>query len=256
MENILIENGILKECLDKTILTLNVPATVTKIGKDAFKDCVNLTNIVLPETVTEIESSAFEGCISLEYLEIPKGVKTIKSGTFYGCKNLKCVEIPEGVTSIKEKAFYKCKKLKSVTIPNSTCTICANTFIKCNKKLQIHIRKKLLKNDNEKPAPLNTKEALSLEMEKDSVIKFIKENGYITKDDIHTIIYNSPAIKIIEYCREQPRSRADIQSHLGIKLTSRGFFSKYINPLINNGFIKMTIPNKPKSKYQKYMACK
>ena len=255
MENILIEKGILKECLDKTILALNVPTTVTKIGKGAFKDCINLTTLLLPETVTEIDSSAFEGCISLEYLEIPKNVKTIKACSFYGCKKLKCIEIPEGVTSINEKAFYKCKKLKSVTLPNSTCNISANAFGKCNKNLTIHIRKKLLNIDNEKTNPLDTKEALALELEKDRVIKCIEENGVITKDDIQTIIYSSPIIKIIEYCREQPRSRAEIQIHLGIKSTGRGFSSKYINPLIKHGFIKMTIPDKPKSVYQKYVTC-
>ena len=56
--------------------------------------------------------------------------------------------------------------------------------------------------------------------------------------------------RIIEFCNE-PRSLAEIMAYLGYKDRIK-FKTKFINPLINNG-LSMTLPDKPKSRYQKYV---
>lgn len=55
---------------------------------------------------------------------------------------------------------------------------------------------------------------------------------------------------IIDYCKE-PRSRKEIADFLGID-TVYYVMDKYINPLLQKGLLKMTYPDKPKSKKQKY----
>ena len=56
--------------------------------------------------------------------------------------------------------------------------------------------------------------------------------------------------KIIEFCNE-PKSREEILKFLGLK--DRKYFMKNIlQPLINNGSIGLTIPDKPRSPKQKY----
>ena len=59
---------------------------------------------------------------------------------------------------------------------------------------------------------------------------------------------------ILNFC-EEPRSREEIQKYRGIK--NRDYFRKEIlNPLIEQGLLKLTIPDKPKSPKQKYMSSK
>ena len=55
---------------------------------------------------------------------------------------------------------------------------------------------------------------------------------------------------IMEFCKV-PRSRHEIQEY--IKITDREYFRKKILiPLLEKGLLKMTQPNKPTSKNQKY----
>ncbi len=55
---------------------------------------------------------------------------------------------------------------------------------------------------------------------------------------------------IIEFCTT-PQSLSDIMLHLGLK-HRYNLKHRYIDPLIEGGFIEMTIPEKPNSKDQKY----
>ena len=56
--------------------------------------------------------------------------------------------------------------------------------------------------------------------------------------------------EILDYCRT-PRTREELADRFGFEAPSY-FIKTYIYPLIDAGMIKMTLPDKPKSKYQKY----
>ena len=56
--------------------------------------------------------------------------------------------------------------------------------------------------------------------------------------------------RIVRYCRE-PRTKAEKAEMIGIG-TPYYVMAKYIAPLIEEGVISMTIPEKPRSKNQKY----
>lgn len=57
--------------------------------------------------------------------------------------------------------------------------------------------------------------------------------------------------KLVAFCGV-PRSRADMMKFLG--MTSRKHFAEnYMEPLLDDGRIKMTIPEKPSSPKQKYV---
>ena len=64
------------------------------------------------------------------------------------------------------------------------------------------------------------------------------------------ILSEGEVLGIIEFCRT-PRSRNEIARYLGIK-TIYYMMSHYVNPLLETGQLKMTMPEKPKSKNQKY----
>lgn len=68
-----------------------------------------------------------------------------------------------------------------------------------------------------------------------------------TYDATHDEVYD----KIIAFCIE-PHSKSKITEHCGYRNT-KNFTKKYMHPLLNAGILKMTLPDKPKSKYQKYI---
>lgn len=55
---------------------------------------------------------------------------------------------------------------------------------------------------------------------------------------------------LLKYCKE-PRDRDEMMKFLGIKRRTT-FRSDYLNPLLDEGKIAMTIPDKPHSKNQKF----
>lgn len=56
---------------------------------------------------------------------------------------------------------------------------------------------------------------------------------------------------ILSFCSE-PRTRAQIQEHIGVS-SRKLFTTKFLTPLIESGQLKMTIPDKPTSRNQKYV---
>ena len=57
--------------------------------------------------------------------------------------------------------------------------------------------------------------------------------------------------KILAF-RLEPHSKSEIAEHCGYKSTKH-FTQKYLRPPLNDGVLKMTLPNKPKSKNQKHI---
>ncbi|MDR2616957.1 MAG: hypothetical protein LBC22_04025 [Endomicrobium sp.] len=57
--------------------------------------------------------------------------------------------------------------------------------------------------------------------------------------------------EVLLFCKV-PKTRREIQSH--IKMRNRDYFRKSIlNPLVKSGRLSLTMPDKPKSKNQKYV---
>lgn len=109
----------------------NIPESVEEIGKEAFYDCQNLTEINIPNGVEKIEESAFVGCSSLKKIDIPASVITIGDGAFAGCSTLKQVNIPDSVITIEGGAFWGCHKLTEIIIPSGVKVIGESAFTNC-----------------------------------------------------------------------------------------------------------------------------
>ena len=85
--------------------------TVTEIGPGCFRDCQELTTILLPDTVTVIGREAFAGCTGLRGLYLPDGTETIGPDAFAGCLAMESIYIPGTVTEVAEGAFDDCAAL-------------------------------------------------------------------------------------------------------------------------------------------------
>lgn len=103
---------------------LTIPDTVdgeivTALGPGCFRDCTELTTIILPDSLTTIESEAFGGCSKLRGLYIPQGVESIDENAFAGCVALEAICIPATVTSIADGTFDDCARLLYINYDGS-----------------------------------------------------------------------------------------------------------------------------------------
>ena len=57
---------------------------------------------------------------------------------------------------------------------------------------------------------------------------------------------------VLSFCKV-PRSREEIANYVGLKTTNHAM-QKYVWPLVQAGKLELTLPNKPKSRHQKFVA--
>lgn len=111
------------------------------VGIGGFKNCANLTSVVLPDTIESIMDYAFSGCNGLKSIYIPKSVYSISGYTFFGCENFTSITVDEdnahyssedGVLYNKNKTelveFPYGKNADNYQIPKSVTEICNGVF--------------------------------------------------------------------------------------------------------------------------------
>lgn len=98
---------------------------VTAVSGGAFKNCTNMTKVVLPESLGEIKEEAFAGCTGLTTITVPTWVWGIQSRAFAGCTGLTVVNIPENVSWMATDAFAECDLTKLVIMTKSEVAIAA-----------------------------------------------------------------------------------------------------------------------------------
>lgn len=89
---------------------------VTSIGYATFMNCKSLGTVTLPNTITKIEQSAFSDC-SLTSIKLPQSVTEIEKYAFFNSP-LTLLRIPFSVTSVSNDAFAMCKSLKQLQVPD------------------------------------------------------------------------------------------------------------------------------------------
>ncbi len=110
------------------------------IGIRAFDACTGLESIELPASVTNIGEEAFHWNERLTTVTIAENsqLHMIGKGAFSGCHDLSSFTIPSGVTTFKECTFYDCKAMTRIVIPHSITTLEGSVFLGCNSLTDIH----------------------------------------------------------------------------------------------------------------------
>lgn len=135
---------------------------VTVIEDYAFKDCVDITSVILPNSIVSVSSKAFDGCINLQYNEydnayylgnaanpylalikakskditscsIQTSTKLIASYAFESCVAITTLQIPDNIIGIGKRAFADCDRLISVTIGNGVTDLNKESFYSCDR---------------------------------------------------------------------------------------------------------------------------
>lgn len=153
LSNVIIGEGLTvipQYCFQDTtsLLSMNIPSTVTKIGAYAFRNSAidpvlpngllsiggesfgncGATSITIPDTVTKINSGAFRYCSKLGTVVI-KGNPMCDASVFLGCDSLVSADI-HNLTNISGQMFYNCTSLSSVNFGTGV-TIGSNAFSGC-----------------------------------------------------------------------------------------------------------------------------
>lgn len=101
--------------ISNTEYTINPMAKI--IADGVFRDCKTLISIEIPNSVTIIGSFAFYGCENLPYIIIPDSVTTIGRCAFAFCKSITSIVIPDTVISIGSDLIWACTNITSIIIP-------------------------------------------------------------------------------------------------------------------------------------------
>lgn len=115
----------------KTLTSITIPSSVTTIKEGAFTYS-GLERIEIPNTVTNIGRGALMRCRQLKEVRLPSNLTAIPEQLLYHCESLQHITIPESVTEIGYMALFGCKSLKHIHIPDSVNNIGDSAFIWCD----------------------------------------------------------------------------------------------------------------------------
>lgn len=115
-----------------------IPATVTSIGRLAFRCCKSLATVTFAEGshLKSIGVSAFSGTDSahpiFKEIQIPDSVETIGTNAFHNCQDLESITLPASLETIESSAFSSCRKLSEIRLPASLKAIQSYVFDDCS----------------------------------------------------------------------------------------------------------------------------
>ena len=127
-----IENS---DIIDGTVI---LPSNIISIGKNAFKDCLNLIKVEMPGVKT-IGEHAFHGCGNLREVKLSKDLEDIKEYAFFKCASLENIEIFSSVKTIGDSAFSDCSSLETVKIEDGVSRLGDNVFSECRSLKEINL---------------------------------------------------------------------------------------------------------------------
>lgn len=123
-----------------------IPDTISRIGDYAFRNR-ELDTIEIPNSVTSIGKGAFYKCVPwknntnencrIDSITIPGSVDTISQDTFGKCR-VKNVELRYGVSKIEKGAFMECKA-ENIKLPATVIKIGEKAFFDCDYLTQLDL---------------------------------------------------------------------------------------------------------------------
>jgi hypothetical protein len=125
------------------LITIQLPATITSIGKNAFTKCSKISNIFIPKTVNLIENGVFDGCQGLTKITVEAGNQAYATidGILFDKTITTCIKCPEAkkgncilpnsVSKFETAAFDNCNSLTSIQLGNGLSALSSRSFVQC-----------------------------------------------------------------------------------------------------------------------------
>lgn len=99
-----------------TASTVSIPATVNRIGEEAFAGNTTIKKVYFKGAVEEIAYRAFAGCKELTEIEIPDSVVELGNGAFSDCTKLKTVTIGDSLKTLGIGVFAGSTSIEKINI--------------------------------------------------------------------------------------------------------------------------------------------
>jgi hypothetical protein len=115
---------------DKTITAINMPDSITKMGKFVFWGCTNLTQVTMSDNIESMGINCFYDCTKLNKVNIPSKLTYLTSATFASCPQLKEIYIPPNITSLSN-AVFQSSGIQSIVLPEGVTSIGTTCFMSC-----------------------------------------------------------------------------------------------------------------------------
>ena len=113
------------------LLKITIISPLTTIGQAAFKDDIELQQVILPEGINQIPVSTFENCTSLKDITLPQSITIIGDNAFNGCSALTSIMLADNLTQIGTSAFENCTGLETIAFGENVVSIGESAFIGC-----------------------------------------------------------------------------------------------------------------------------
>ena len=117
---------------DKTVLlwypkgkqgaSYTVPASVTKLEWNSFREVAALTSVTLPNGLKTIDSYVFDGCPNLTTLNLPSSLESIGFSSLCRIK-VSSMVVPENIRTLNAYFLARCPELTSVELPSTLTQI-------------------------------------------------------------------------------------------------------------------------------------
>lgn len=116
LDVVLVASSTFRNCTNLTSVIL--PNSIERIGTNVFEYSSNLKEVVIPSSVTEFGSSAFSYCSNLMSVKFNCRIKKIDSFFFEDCYNLGNIIIPSTVEEVNSRAFAGCTSMTDFIVAN------------------------------------------------------------------------------------------------------------------------------------------
>ena len=106
-----------------SIVSVQIPETVTSMGIRVFYKCTKLSKVVIDSPLQQLPDYTFYDCQQLQTVTLPTGLQNIGKYAFRGCTALEEINLPEGLVKIDRFAFFSCSSLKEIVLPTTLKTL-------------------------------------------------------------------------------------------------------------------------------------
>lgn len=95
---------------------INIPM-LQSLGKEAFRQCTNLTTINFPSLTSLTGDNVFYECSNLTTVTSLGSITSLPKELFYRCSSLSSIPL-DNITSIQESVFTGCNSLTRIILPS------------------------------------------------------------------------------------------------------------------------------------------
>ena len=116
---------------------IGIPATLERVGGDAFGQCRSLRTLDFGKTKAVFEGRIAPMAEGLERVVLPQDIQSLPAGAFYYCRQLADITLPYGIRKLGPGAFQGCKSLVRMEIPETAEPFDWDVFESCDGLIEL-----------------------------------------------------------------------------------------------------------------------